>query len=275
VLARMPFSTIAWVLLLGSFTGGCRPFVLHAPDLAAHFGDAAEEKSADKSESPAKDSDGEETKPAQKDDADSNEAPPIELGQGEWILRVAPPGEKLEANALRWRNIPLEEALAQPPAEQPDFNRWLKHKSKSVAANAAIAAARLLVEDSPVPSPSDQPLSAENEAIESAGTNEQDQQLVISTLAKAVRTSELKLSQRRAAIEALGRLPGEKPRHELFALADQYADFAGPKRNVYNPDLHIELLAALAQQPDEPSIARFTAAIPCRATEVRLAVVQY
>lgn len=265
----MPFSTIAFTLLLCSLSCGCRPFVLRMPELASPVGNESDE-SSDDTEASEKESDGDKAESADASDTSESAAPPVALGQGEWMLRVAPPGEQLEVDSLRWRNIPLEEALAQPKAEQPDFTRWLKHKSKSVSANAAIAAARRLTEEAKDPPP----LEDGNENQESARANEVHLPPVVAALTKTVRAGELKIAQRRAAIEALGRLPGEEARQAVFALADHYTDFAGEKRNVYNPELHVELLSALAQQPDEQAVARFVAAIPCRAVEVRLAAVQ-
>jgi len=277
VSARMLKLRIVFLLsLLASVSQGCRPLLQNTPwDLTASRPDAAGEEGAneegtDKAE--GEDAATEDQSPDEESEADNNTKstdtaaavvpPPVTLIQADWIVRVPPPGEQLPVDSLRWRHVAIEVLLAQPANSQPDFTQWLKHTSPVVAGNASIAAARALAKG-----PAD---AGTADASPARGK----ESAVVAALEQTARNAELKLPQRRAAIEALGVLSPSEAQVVLLALVDQYGDFTGPNRGVYSADLHVELLAALARHPNEQSLAQFTTALPCRAAEVRLAAVR-
>jgi HEAT repeat protein len=129
------------------------------------------------------------------------------LGSDGWIRSVAGAG-------YRWRQPALEEILARPAAERPDFPAALA-EGPVVAANAAICLARL------------------NDA---AG---------VAQLAAAIRDPQLKLPLRLAVAETLGRLQDPAAKALVGQLVDRYAQAAAEQGGPYLADLHAELIRGL------------------------------
>jgi HEAT repeat protein len=165
------------------------------------------------------------------------------LNQGVWIRTFQLNGAAPDPDGFRWHSPAIDEILTMPVDKQPNFTALLTSQQPLVAINAAIVLARL------------------------------GQQIPQETLVEAVRDQTLKLPLRRAAIEALGR--GEKPSalKPLQELADQYGNFEKSSTG-YIPELHAELLYALARQEDPAEDPRFVAAVRSPAIEVRLAILE-
>ena len=75
----------------------------------------------------------------------------------------------------------------------------------------------------------------------------------IEQLVEAVRSTPLKLPLRRAAAEALSRVPEPSPLAPLRELADEYGKFAPPDDHRYLPELHSELLHGLRGTSTRPA----------------------
>jgi HEAT repeat protein len=183
-----------------------------------------------------------EADPAKTDDAKPKEAEPVtpvELAKDAWIAATFKQGQQ-DPEALRWRNPVVDDLLATPRERQPDYAIALDSDKPIVVANAAIALSRL-------------------------GSGAGIEQLV-----EAVRSTPLKLPLRRAAAEALSRVPEPSPLALLRELTDEYGKFAPPDDHHYLPELHSELLHGLARHVDAASDPRFTLALTSPAAEVRL-----
>lgn len=166
------------------------------------------------------------------------------LSQDTWVRTFVRPGEVLADHALRWRHPALEELLAQQADHQPDWKAALAWPDPTVSANAAIALARL--HDS------------------RAGDR----------LQAAIRDPGLKLPLRRAAIEALSMAGSSDRLDALRNLAIDYAKFSGDAARTYVPELHAELLYALARHEDAADDPLFQDAVRSPALEVRMAALE-
>ena len=162
------------------------------------------------------------------------------LTQAVWI-RTLP--STISAAGLRWRSPAMDELLAAPRERQPDFQASLASKQPIIAANAAIALARL-------------------------GSGAGTEQLLV-----AARATQLQLPLRRAAIEALSLVDEPAALAGLKELGEQYGRF-GPDHPGYIPELHAELLYALARRVDPAEQPMFTAAVRSPAVEVRQAALE-
>ena len=100
------------------------------------------------------------------------------LARGEWIQAVPPRDADPSVSPYRWRQPGLEDLLGRPAARRVDLRPLLADKDPIVAGNAAIGLARF---------------------GDSSGAER---------LAATVRSPELRLSMRCAAVEALGCLSG-------------------------------------------------------------------
>jgi len=138
----------------------------------------------------------------------------------------------------RWRHAALEELLAAGENTKA-LRAALRSKNSLVATNAAIALGR-----------DGQP----------AGKD---------LLLAAVRSVQFDLPLRRAAAEALGGLDAREAVEPLGELVDQYGQWRGPRRRTYRPELHAELLCALARHVDPADDPRFEAALQSPSAEVR------
>lgn len=139
----------------------------------------------------------------------------------------------------RWRHVGVEEILARPIERRPDLRAALASERRVVAANAAIALARL------------------------------DDEAAVPALLEAVHSSELNLPNRRAAAEALGYLTVPAAEQALGELLDEYGRF-GPGVQTYLPELHAELLRSLARQAPPGADERYAQAMKSAAAEVRI-----
>lgn len=171
-----------------------------------------------------------------------DDSPQPVLANGAWIRRV--PGKLRPAPATRWRHIGLEDLLSRPPGRRPDFKLWLNDQNSVVAANAAVALARL----------------GEGNPAE--------------RLAEAIRSPHLKMPLRSAAAEALGQVRHPSPVGALRELLDQYGQSERAAPQSYLPGLHAELIRALGRHvvaDDEP---RLLGAFASRSAEVQLAALE-
>jgi HEAT repeat protein len=163
-----------------------------------------------------------------------------------WVRSVDP------QSSFRWHYPRLEAVLAQPPEQRPDLRKLVEDRDLKVQFNAAIALGRW------------------------ANHN------VIPNLDKAVRTPTLPLPMRCAAAETLGNLNAASsgwPDGENQAvpairkLIDQYGVYV-PKSASYVPELHEDLLRALAQCTDAADDPRILAALRSPRAEVRMVAVE-
>jgi len=164
------------------------------------------------------------------------------LAAQDWIHAVQAPGAGAKS-AYRWRYPALEELLARPLDRRPDFRRSLRDADAVVAANAAIALARL-----------GDPAGAER-------------------LTEAVWATHIKLEMRCAAAEALASLDGPAAVRPLEELLDWYGRCDPQGQTAYLPELHAELIRGLARHVDAGRSPHFLAALRSPAAEVRLAAV--
>ncbi len=128
-----------------------------------------------------------------------------------WILAVEDPHAIIQPRE-HWRHHPLEAALELSRDEQPSWHEQLASKDIATRTQAAIALARLGDLQSLPP------------------------------LIAAVREPKLKLSTRRAAAEALGRLPPAASLESVTALVNEFGRYDGAAAARYVPDMHAELL---------------------------------
>ena len=263
MLNRM-FSSTWTLLLLGSLIClGCKPQLLLRNQWQRNLSESSAEKENEDAEgdSEATESDSDSPKAEEGETPPSAELlkPPAALLQAEWILRVSPPGETLPPDALTWRHAKLEEVLALPAEQQPAFATWLEHEDGLIAGNAAIAAARQMTASTRTASPD----------VESSAETS-----LITALISTARNTELKMPQRRAAVETLGTFKAPAARLAIIELMQQYGDFAGDQRHVYNEELHIELIAALSRTPDDQARELLIPAMLSRSVNVQLAAIK-
>lgn len=128
-----------------------------------------------------------------------------------WVLAVEDPNSVVELRE-HWRHYPLEAALELPRSEQPRWHAALDGENKATRAQAAIALAK------------------------------QGDLQSLPPLVATVREIKLKLSTRRAAAEALGRLPPAASLESVTSLLREYGRYDGEAAARYVPDLHAELL---------------------------------
>ncbi|HEY2883146.1 MAG TPA: HEAT repeat domain-containing protein [Pirellulales bacterium] len=204
---------------------GCQSFNLTPP--AGLFG-SGEKSSANGGKSSASKSAADASGKAKSPVASTDPLKP--LMDENWVLAIALPDAETPP-PHRWRHGSLEEILDRPADKQPDWNAALKSDRQMVAVNAAIALSRL-----------------------GQGHPEEE-------LATAVRAPDLKLPIRRAAAEALGDVHTEPAQKTLRELIDQYGRFTGEYRSRYVPELHAELIGALAHQPGGAADRRITDAL--------------
>jgi len=150
-------------------------------------------------------------------------------------------GRSVDSGRCRWQYPAMDDLLALPPEQRPDFHEALDDANPVVAANAAIGLARL--------------------GDASAGPQ----------LVKAIRTRSLKLSIRRAAAETLGVLREPSPASRIRELIDEYADKQDQTGPHPVPELHAELIRSLSRHVAPAQDPRFVDALRSPAADVRLA----
>ncbi len=136
--------------------------------------------------------------------------------------------------APRLRRHPIK-----PARKQPNWAQALLSEKPIVATNAAIALARL-------------------------GEGHPEESLTV-----AVRSTELKVTVRRAAAEALGEVHSAEAQKSIRELISQYGQFTGEARSRYVPELHAELIHALARQPNAESDPRIADGLKSPAPSVK------
>lgn len=159
------------------------------------------------------------------------------LASGAWIRTQRLTGNHGPEHN-EWQNSALTELMARSEP-RPDLTAHLESANPLVCANAAIVLARWRV-----PASSD-------------------------ALATSIRSSELKLPVRCASAEALGKLEGDHSTELLRKLLDEFAAPAVVAQSSYLPDLHSDLLRALACKVPASGDVRFTAALSSRHAAVR------
>ncbi len=172
-----------------------------------------------------------------------------------------------EESETRWRYPQLDDVLSRPVEKRPDLRLVLADSDANVSANAAIALAQ---------------------RGDAAG---------LDRLAELVRTPNVPLPMRCAAVEAIGMLPKvEKPLAEaetastkkakksadaeamrsdevtlrLQELVDQYGTVRKDKKSPYMAELHAELIRALAKRESPSDDVRFVQALRAMRPEPRL-----
>jgi HEAT repeat protein len=139
--------------------------------------------------------------------------------------------ENIDSPAVfRYRHAGVEQFVARPAVEQTAILSLVADNDRNVAVSAAIALAR------------------------------QGDAKAAARLVAAIEDEELPLAARCAAVEALGRLPGDGQTATLGRLADRFGKFRPGESAGYQTDLHAELLRALARHVDAADDPRFIAA---------------
>lgn len=165
-----------------------------------------------------------------------------EIEQSGWVRSVRP----LHGSppSYRWRHPAIEEMLARPEAQRPDFDVLVADRATPlpVATAAAIALARL-------------------QRTEGAAV-----------LVAAAADRSLKSATRCAAVEALGALPADVAVPKLRELLDEYGHYTPGQPVPYLGDLHAELIRALARHVEPAEDPRFHAGVQSPAGQVRCEV---
>jgi HEAT repeat protein len=148
------------------------------------------------------------------------------LENPEWYRAVQPPfnapPESPDASydpPYRWRHVGVEDLVDRGDKHRELLRESLEDGSPVVAANAAVALARL-GDDS-----------------------------VVDALTAAASTKELKLHARLAAVEALSLLTDERAAAARDSLYREFTQFRGPAQRNYLPELHEELLRGIVRRP--------------------------
>ncbi len=141
---------------------------------------------------------------------------------------------------FRWHYPKLEDILARPSNRQPDFHALLSDADPIVAVNSALVLAR---------------------TGDSAGRER---------LIDAVRSPELPLPARCAAVEALANLKESQAIDSLKDLLGQYGRFGKEAKAPYISELHAELIRGLARRASPADNTFFIEALRSPAADVRL-----
>jgi len=167
----------------------------------------------------------------------SEPSPPLELADDGWAA-VVPVAESGVPPAFRWQHAGLAKLLSLPAEERPPLEEYLTSDDPVAVANAAIMLAR-------------------------GGDDAVDRCLV-----EAIRDTNLKLPQRRAAVEALA---GQESAIAGPALAELLDDLGDAEGKRYSPELHAELLRGLARHVDAATSPTFAAGLQAKSPDVRQA----
>ncbi len=93
-------------------------------------------------------------------------------------------------------------------------------------------------------------------------------------LTAAVRNSQLKLSQRQAAAEALGMIPTVKAKESTAQLLQEFGRFDGAKNSQYIAELHVELLTSWQRLAPHDAVTASRVALASSNPQVRLAALR-
>lgn len=160
------------------------------------------------------------------------------LDSDAWIPAMANEPASVSGIGFRWRHPALESILAHGTGRPSELKAALDDNDPVKAANAAIALARL---------------------SDRSGRER---------LLDAVRAARLRLPLRLAAIEALAALDELAT---LRTLLDQYGYRPAANQSAYVPEIHTELLVALARFDDALDDQRFAAALQSPSPAVKAA----
>jgi len=169
--------------------------------------------------------------------ASASDPAPLLADDG-WIRPRSRPEEDSTADTPRWRHARLDAVLAGPPESRPDLFTALVSEQPVIAANAAIALARL----------------GSGEGLE--------------VLERTVRCRELQPRLRHAAAEALSLVQEPSPAVALRKLLDEHN--ASPSATL-DPEMQAELLRGYARHQEPADDPRFTLALDSPASQVRAA----
>jgi HEAT repeat protein len=153
------------------------------------------------------------------------------LAKSDWVLAVPDPKRLQDPTLPRYVNPPLEPIYAQAGAERLNLLPALEHPEPAVRANAAIGLGRW----------------GDGRALK--------------PLVETVEKTELKLSQREAAAEALGWLTKPSPVPTLRNLVDRFGRCEPSNIANYSPELHAALIRALGRHVDAATDPRFDEAV--------------
>jgi HEAT repeat protein len=186
-----------------------------------------------------------------------------------WIRAVEP-----VAGGWRWRYPDLDDLLARPAEQRPDFRRHLRDADPLVAANAAIALVRVAATEKGVRAGETvgRPSQADTDGLERPSRKPARIPAPVgclSVLTAAVRTPTFALPMRAAAVEALASTEGAATVAALRELCDQYGRSADGTQSHYVPELDVELIRGLARHVDAADDPRFTAALRSPSADVR------
>jgi HEAT repeat protein len=147
------------------------------------------------------------------------------LSQGRWIERHRQTGDLLADESAdlpryRWRHAGLEAVLSTKKARR-QLRATLQSNDKNAASTAAIGLAWL------------------------------DESRILPKLVEIARDTTLDLAMRGAAIEGIGRLKTAKADEAIEQLASQFGQYQGAAKAQYQPQLHADLLRAMATRSAE------------------------
>lgn len=169
---------------------------------------------------------------------------PAALAQANWVVNAAHVPGNSETPTYHWRNVTLDQLLAAAPGERFEFAKELTSANPIVSGNAAIALARLKSD------------------------------LGIDRLVATIRDTQLKLQLRRAAVEALASLDRPMIENHLRDLLEAFSHDDAAAASNYVPELHADLLRALAKHSDISQDPQYTTALHSPSAQVRLEAVR-
>ncbi len=161
-----------------------------------------------------------------------------------WVLSITKPGAT-EEPPFRWRNAALETWQLQAADPRTELERALHERDRALATNAAILLAR-------------------NGTVEAAPV-----------LLQAIQDPTTKLPQRRAAAEALASLTPDVATRNLHAALTAIEKKIGVAQPAYNPEVHAELLLALAKHCPAEDDPAFVQALSREESLVRMAALAH
>jgi len=169
----------------------------------------------------------------------------LAAGDHEWVERTPTASDdSTKAEPLdHWRHTGLETVLARDDA-RARLRAALRSRDAIVAANAAIG------------------LASYNELK------------ILPRLMQTARTSTFKLPMRGAAIEAIGRLNTPAADETIDELIREFGDFSGAAQARYLPELHADLVRAIARRPVGRHEQSLQDALKSPAVAVRLQAAQ-
>ena len=168
------------------------------------------------------------------------------LADAEWVV-ATPAAQTNESNEAtprgHWRHSGLEAVLSRNDA-RARLRQAIRSSDAAVSTTAAIGLASL------------------------------NDPRVLKSLEQAARDTALKLAARGAAIEAIGQLETAHADDALVSLLEEFGQFRGTARARYVPELHAELVRAIACRNGDRHAKSIQDALESPAAPVRLAATQ-